>query len=78
MTISTWRSDVGEPGYAAFHQESYTFPHVLQMLLFYCDGISCHYGSTRPFSVTSALSLPPESPEGTAEVDIERMADFTG
>lgn len=36
------------------------------------------YGSSRPFSVTSALSLPPESPDGTTEVDIESMADFAG
>lgn len=56
-------------------RDGYSFPHLWQLLLFIATAFPT---ITSLFSVTSALSLPPESPDGTAEVDLESTADFPG
>lgn len=73
--LKKWYRELGK---AAFHWESHTFPHLLQLLLFYCNDVSSQSGSISPQSVISALSPLLEPSIGTTEVDTGNPTDSAG
>lgn len=77
MPVSTCKSGTRNWGRQHFMGKA-TFPHLLQLLLFHCKDVSSPSGSTSPQSVTSALFLLLEPPNGTTEVDTESPTDFAG